>query len=153
MKKGTKIIVLVAMVVLLGVTGYLNISLNNRIIDAGTNITSDYFASFKKNREETREQTLLYYQSMIANATTDELKEEYNQMKLDLIAQMQAEFTIEELIKSKGFEDCVVTRSNNYFNVMVKSAELTQAQVAQIFNIVQQQTGLDIDYIKIHPVG
>ena len=47
LKKKTKIIILVAMVLLLGVTGYLNIALNNRVTSTSTSaVTSaNYFST------------------------------------------------------------------------------------------------------------
>ena len=65
---------------------------------------------------------------------------------------METELVTEGLIKAKGFEDVIVTSTNANVNVVVKSAELTSNQVAQIVSIVQEQTGMAIDYIKIIPV-
>jgi len=62
------------------------------------------------------------------------------------------ENVLERLILAKGFADAVISSSNGNISVIVKSAELTKAEVAQIVEIVQTQTGLDIDNIKIIPV-
>ena len=47
LKKKTKVIILIAMVMLLGVTGYLNIALNDNITQTSTNIitTANYFST------------------------------------------------------------------------------------------------------------
>ena len=59
---------------------------------------------------------------------------------------METELVTEGLIKAKGFEDVIVTNSLSSVNVIVKSAELTKPQVAQIVDIVKLQTGIIIDY-------
>ena len=63
LKKRTKILILVAMVALLGVTGYLNIALNNNVVtEASANVTNaNYFDTYRTDRQSTRDQELLYY--------------------------------------------------------------------------------------------
>ena len=59
---------------------------------------------------------------------------------------------MEGLIKAKGFEDAIVTTSANNVNVIVKCAALESSQVAQIVQIVKEQTAKSIENIKIIPV-
>ena len=57
MKKRTKIIILSLMIVLLGVTGYLNIVLNNSVKNVNANTTTaSYFTSYRNDRSSTRDQ-------------------------------------------------------------------------------------------------
>ena len=65
---------------------------------------------------------------------------------------MESELVMEGLIKSKGFEDVIVTNSASNVNVIVKGTNLESSQVAQIVEIVKQQTSKSIDNIKIIPV-
>lgn len=156
MKKRTKIFILVAMVLLLGVTGYLNIALNNRVIDAnaGSESTLNYFDGFRTDRQSTRNQEIAYYDAIISSeSSSSEAIASAEAKKLAIISQMESELIMEGLIKAKGFADVIVTNSNSYINVIVKSAELQRSEVAQIVNIITQQTGTNIDYIKINPVG
>lgn len=71
---------------------------------------------------------------------------------MELVAQMEKELAIENLIKAKGFADVIVTSSSGSINVVVKSAELQAPEVAQIVSVIQEQTKADIDNIKIIPV-
>ncbi len=154
MKKRTKIIILSVMIVLLGVTGYLNIALNRQAVDPGTTTTtSSYFASYRSDREATRDQEMLYYDAIIANtSTTAEAVKEAQAARLNLVNLMEKELVIEGLIKAKGFEDCVVTISSDNVNAVVKSANLTDPQVAQIVSVIQSQLGASIENIKVIPV-
>ena len=156
MKKRTKIFILVAMVLLLGVTGYLNIALNNNVVDASTTTTSNlnYFDSYRNDRQSTRDQELAYYEAIIkSESSSAETIANAESKKLEIVAQMESELIMEGLIKAKGFADVIVTNSNSYINVLVKSAELQKSEVAQITSVVMEQTGKDIDYIKVIPVS
>ena len=155
LKKRTKIIILVAMVLLLGVTGYLNIALNNNVVDTGAQnvVSGNYFTTYRDDRQATRDQELLYYDAIISSesSSADAIKNAQSK-KMEIIAQMESELVMEGLIKAKGFEDVIVTTSNTNINVIVKSSELQSSQVAQIVSIVQEQTSKSIDNIKIIPV-
>ena len=157
MKKRTKIIILAAMVLLLGVTGYLNIVLNNNIKkeDNVTNTTTSYFTAYRTDREATRDQEMLYYDAIIGNETsTAEAKATAENAKLALVTQMEKELVVEGLIKAKGFEDAIITISGSNVNAIVKAGELTSTQVAQIVNVLQTQLGIsDIENIKVIPVA
>ena len=65
---------------------------------------------------------------------------------------MELELVTEGLIKAKGFEDVIVTSSTSCINVVVKAGELTSGEVAQIVAIVQEQSGANLDNLKIIPV-
>lgn len=155
MKKRTKIIIIAVMVLLLGVTGYLNVVLNNSVSNNNNNstTTSSYFQTYRSDRESTRDQEMLYYDAIIANETSSaEAIATAESAKLALIEQMEEELVVEGLIKAKGFEDCVVTISDTDVNAVVKSGELTEAEVAQIVEIIQSQLNISLENIKIIPV-
>lgn len=156
MKKKTKIIVITAMVLLLGVTGYLNVMLNSSV-SSGVNTdqatTVGYFQTYRTTRESTRDQEMLYYDAIIASeSSTEEAVKNAEQSKLALISQMEKELVVEGLIKAKGFEDCVVTISDINVNAVVKAGELTSTEVAQIVAVIQSQLNTGIENIKIIPV-
>ena len=156
MKKRTKIIIITVMVLLLGVTGFLNVMLNNSVSNSdndNTQTTASYFQTYRSDRESTRDQEMLYYDAIIASETsTEDAIKSAEESKLALIEQMEQELVVEGLIKAKGFEDCVVTISGEIINAVVKASELSSAQVAQIVSILQAQFNVDIDNIKIIPV-
>ena len=156
MKKRTKIIVITAMVLLLGVTGYLNVMLNSSVSNSsiGSTVqTASYFQTYRSTRESTRDQEMLYYDAIIANeASTADAIANAEGLKLDLIAQMEKELVVEGLIKSKGFEDCVVSMIDGNVNVVVKATELSSTEVAQILAVIQSQLNTSFENIKIIPV-
>lgn len=157
MKKKTKVFILIGMVLLLGVTGYLNIALNNKVSQTqGSAVTTaNYFSTYREDRQSTRDQELLYYDAIITSeSSSKEAISNAETKKLALVAQMESELVIEGLVKAKGFEDCIVTNVDPNIKIVVKcaNATLTANEVAQIVSIVKEQTKADIDNIQITPV-
>ena len=156
MSKKKKIIILVTMFVLLVVTGYLNIVFNDNstVVTSGENITTgNFFTTYRTDRQSTRDQEIAYYDAIIASTSSSaEAKASAESKKQEIVSNMELELVTEGLIKAKGFEDVVVTSSASCINVVVKSGELTSGEVAQIVSIVQEQSGFDLDNIKIIPV-
>jgi len=153
MKKRTKILILSLMIVLLGVTGYLNIALNNSAKQTSTTTTTtSYFTSYRNDRSSTRDQEILYYDAIIdSDSATTEAKNNAQESKLALIATMEKELAVEGLIKFQGFEDCVISIKDAKVNVIVKAATLTENEVAQISTIVREQLGTELKNIVIIP--
>lgn len=155
LSKKKKIIIIVAMVLLLAVTSYLNIALNNKSVDTSNNnvSTSNFFASYRDDRTQNRNQEILVLEAIIADAnSTEDAKNVAEAKRVELVALMEKELLTEGLIKSKGFEDCIVAATSNSVNVVVKSANLEANEVAQIAEIIMENTNVSIDNIKIIPV-
>ena len=141
------------MVVLLGVTGYLNIVLNNSVKNTNTNVTTlSYFASYRNDRASTRDQEILYYDAIIdSTSSTEAAVKAAEQAKLDLISTMEKELAVEGLIKAQGFSDCVIAISDTKVNVVVKGASINENEAAQISTIVREQLGTELKNIIIIP--
>lgn len=155
--KKKKIIVLSVMMGLLVLTGFLNITLNNSggdvVNTSGTVTSANFFTSYRADRDNARTQEKLYYTAILESASsTAEAKSTATDALNNIAAMIEQELYLEGNIKAKGFNDVIVSMSNNFVNVMVKSAELSDAQVAQIVQVVQEQTSKSIDNIKIIPV-
>ncbi len=82
-----------------------------------------------------------------------ELADEQKQAALDnvvTITQMaEKEMSAEILLDARGFEDAVVSITGDTVDVVVNSAELSDAQRAQIEDIVMRKTGVSIENIVI----
>ena len=153
MKTRTKILILSLMVVLLGVTGSLNIVLNNSTKQTITTVTTaSYFTNYRNDRSSTRDQEILYYDAIIDSDTaTQDAKNSAQEQKLALISTMEKELAVEGLVKFQGFEDCVISIKDSKVNVVVKCASLTENEVAQISTIVREQLGTELKNIVIIP--
>lgn len=156
LSKKKKIFILVGMVALLVVTGCLNIFLNNKSSQAANAETVTYgnfFTTYRTDRAVTREQTMLYLNEIIANeASSEEAIKEAQAQQLSLSQNMELELVLEGLIKALGFEDAIVTATTDSINVIIKSGELTEAEVAQVLDIIVTETDRTANDVRIIPV-
>jgi len=154
--KKKKIIILSTMVALLVLTGFLNLTLNQQATattGGEETSTASFFETYRVDREAARDQQALYYQAILDSANSSaSAKTEAETSLAELAAKEEQELVLEGYILAKGFEDVVVSFTENYVNVMVKATELSEAEVAQIVQVVQEQTSKSIDNIKIIPV-
>ena len=146
------------MLCLLVLTGFLNLSINQagngEVINTNASInSSNFFTSYRAERDSARTQEKLYYTGILESQnTTAEAKKSAETALANIAATIESELYLEGNIRGKGYEDVIVSMTDNFVNVMVKSDELTDAQVAGIVQVVQDQTQKSIDNIKIIPV-
>lgn len=157
MSKKKKIIVLCSMVALLVLTGCLNYFLNRPDSSAaGSDSTltySDYFASSRADRDASRSQAVSYYEAIIKNeATSAEAKANAEAELAALVSGIDIEQRLESLIKSLGYSDCLVTVGTENINIILKSSALTDAEVAQVLEMVSSETGKSVEYVRIKPI-
>ena len=160
MSKKKRFFIISAFCLLLLVTGTINVLVNNSIIETqqtgSTNITAtagNFFTNYRTNRQNTRSEELMYLEAIISSQTSSaEAISNAEAEKMKIVSAMESEMALEGLIKAKGFEDVIISDLNNSLTVIVKSAELDKAEVAQIVEVVQDQTKYDIENIKIIPV-
>ena len=148
-----KVLVLSSFCVLLLVTGGVNILVNNLATDdvaAQVSSNATFFSNYRDDRQETRNQEILYLDAIIASeATSAEAKSAAEAERLALVKNMEVALKLENLILAKGFEDVVVSTSSSNISVMVETAGLTSGEVAQIVDVVINNSDYTIDNIKI----
>lgn len=172
MKNWKKYLTLGVVALLLVGAVYVNIKLSSGSTDAlsqgengeasgenGVNIdvmggARDYFVEFRSGRDSAYELELKYLEDIIATSASDaETLADVQEAKLALISNIDKEFTMESLIKAKGYEDAAVMIKQGSVDVVVKSAVLEPTQVAQILSIVMEETGEPATNVNIIPYG
>lgn len=109
----------------------------------------DYFASSKLQRETMYSQSLESYQKMIDSAEISSEQKTIAQNEIIKINnEKNAIMIIENLIKSKGFNDVVVFINGKSVNVIIKAGNLASDDVAKIQNIVSRE--LEVEITDIH---
>lgn len=157
MSKKKKIIVLVSMVALLVLTGCLNYFLNrpnsqNANAD-NTVVYTDYFKSSHADRDTSRTETVMQYNAIIeSEATSAEAKANAEKELAALVANMETEQRLEALIKALGYDDCLVTVGTENINVILKSDAMTDAEVAQVLEIIVTETDKSAPSVRIKPI-
>ena len=158
MSNKKKIIIMTSLVLLLAVTAIFNFVLANKITPtaAEDGVTSaNYFTTYRTERTTTRNEELVQLDSVIAlYEEGDERYEEATEMKMEIVAAMERELVLENMVKSLGFSDAVVSVSldSDNVNVFINSAELNYDTALSIYNMMKNETGIVAGNIIIMPV-
>lgn len=121
------------------------------VLTSGTAETT--VAQAKVTREQVRAENKETLQAIIDNA---ELSDAEKQSAVDQLVQMttitEQETAIETLMASKGFSEAVVSLDSDSADIVVKAEELTDANRAQIEDIVTRKTEIAPENIVITPI-
>jgi stage III sporulation protein AH len=164
---GRRNLIVICAVLLIGVAVYLNIVLfgasndiaygSGNMSDAstGTSLEGDdgadsYFATAQLSRSRARDEAIQVLQTVVDSSEALEVTKEQALSDMSKIAQDIAnESNIETMVLSKGFEECVAVVNGDSVSVIVKTDGLLPAEVAQIAEIVYEQTGIEPINVKI----
>lgn len=117
-------------------------------------VYEDYFTGFRNERSELRAKEIEYLRLIINDSGTDAETLQNAQVRLiELVENMEREFSIESMIRSKGFLDAAVTFRNDAVSVVINGDSLTNEEVARILDIVRNETGAPASRIRISLSG
>ena len=110
----------------------------------------DSLSGAKLLKEQTRAKSRETFLEIINNTNiAEEQKQEAIDGMIELTDVAEKEAAAEILLEAKGFEDVVVSITDDMVDVVVNTAELTEAQRAQIEDIVVRKTGMNPEAIVI----
>ena len=110
----------------------------------------DSLSGAKLLKEQTRAKSRETFLEIINNTNiAEEQKQEAIDGMIELTDVAEKETAAEILLEAKGFEDVVVSITDDMVDVVVNTAELTEAQRAQIEDIVVRKTGMSPEAIVI----
>ena len=120
------------------------------VIDMNANADA-YFAQARLERQKTRDASQELVQKVLDDTTADEgTKTEAANQAAEISQNMVKETNIENLVKSKGFVDCVAFIQNGACNIVVqKDGEFASADAIAIKDIVMAQASIAADKITI----
>lgn len=119
------------------------------ILTSGMSV-SDYIAGVQLNREQVRAKNKDTLLAIINNANIEEsAKQEAIQDMIRLTEVAEKENAAETLLMAKGFSDPVVSISSEKVDVVVNAASITDAQRAQIEDIVKRKAEVQAENIII----
>ncbi|MBM7614002.1 SpoIIIAH-like family protein [Alkaliphilus hydrothermalis] len=109
-----------------------------------------YFIESKMQRDKKRSEMMSYLNSIVDNAyTAEDVREQAQTMKMQLVTNTDKELMIENMITAKGFNDAIVYLTDQTINIVVQSPGLNGKEVAQIVDIVRRETEIVMDNIII----
>ena len=110
-------------------------------------------AQAKVAREQVRAQNKETLQAIIDNTNiSDEEKQDAVAQMVKMTELSEQEVAVETLMASKGFSEAVVSLTADCADIVVDSAELTDANRAQIEDIVTRKTDIAPENIVITPI-
>ena len=158
-KRSQRIVACIA--VLVATAGYLNFS--NKSKDNADTVTEtvgeihlvenepgDFFESARLEREISRARVT----ETLANIIEDENSETQSKImaeeeKINVAKQSDTETALENIIKSKGYEDAVVFISDGKADAVIKKQNMTSEEATAIAGIITEKTGIPISEITI----
>ena len=111
---------------------------------------SEYVAGARMEREQTHSKTKESLNEIInSNSVSEDAKKEAVDKLTELADIMEKESATEQLLSSKGFENAVVSISDDTVDVVLNYEELSSADRAQIEDIVTRKTGYSVNQLVI----
>ena len=109
-----------------------------------------YFQESKLSRDTMYSQTLETYQGILNNSNvSEEQKAIVTQEITKLNKEKNAIMICENLISTKGFNNCVIFVNVESISVIVEADELKADEIAQIQNIISREMGAKVENIHI----
>lgn len=114
------------------------------------NATTEYFDSARLNRQETRAEATGILQGIIDSETaTEEERAQAQEKILRLSDAADAEGRIENLVKAKGYTECIAIIGEESVSVIVQTDGLESSDVATIKDIATTESTMAPGEIKI----
>ncbi len=116
-------------------------------IDGGDSVNGDiYFSEAKLTRQKTRDEAVETLQVIMANVEVDsEARADLAVQAAAIASAIETEGKVENLIKAKGFSECMVYLDEDRASVVVRAEELLDNEVAQIKDIILKETSVPVE--------
>jgi stage III sporulation protein AH len=122
---------------------------NNQKQESFTSSIS-FFAEYRMERERTRGKQVELLREIINNQSTETKAREAASLRLVQISQdMENEMKSENLVKSKGYKECVVIIQHDNTVVIVQSERLNTEQENEVIKLVSNATGTEEEQINL----
>lgn len=118
-----------------------------------TSRDSSYFVQAKLNREQARANEKEILNEIINNQNVEPIQKALAaDSMLEIQKRIERETAAEAMIESKGFSEVYVRIDDNSVDVVVNKSALTDAEIAQITDIIKRKTGMAENQIHISPM-
>ena len=111
--------------------------------------TDDYFAQVRLSRQSSRDSAVELLEQTIAYDEGTAVGDTASQTLNRIVGTALSEAQIESLIIAKGFSDCLVYIDGDRVDAVIKTGGLLKEEVAQIKDILVEETGAAADDISI----
>ncbi len=172
-----KTVVLFSLIALLVVASYLNYAVFNKatptaegdnpsnaelvngiaeedLMNGSQKISETFFTDYRMERERVRGENVASLEAITKDSkASKENIDNAQAAMIDLVKLSEKELLVENMIKAKGYNDCVTFIHEGYVNVVVDAKEISQQQAIQIQDIVAKECGVELSKITIAVSG
>ena len=114
---------------------------------------TSFFVQARLNREQARSTEKEILTGLINNDSVEaEQRAQAADNMIDIQRRIERETAAESMIEAKGFSEVYVRIGENSVDVVVNKEVLTDAEVAQIEDIIKRKTGMQTNQIHISPM-
>lgn len=131
----------------------VNAASEEEVMNGSKSVSKEFFEEYRLQRESTRSENIDTLKGIAESKEDTQSVQEAQSSMVELVKLSETELLIENQIKSKGFEDCVVFIHEGYVNAVILSAELNAQQAVQIQDIISKNTGCELSNISIATGG
>ena len=118
-----------------------------------TTSETSFFVQARLNREQARSAERAILNELINNDNIgDDQRAEAADNMLDVQRRIERESAAESMIEAKGFPEVYVRIGESSVDIVVNKEVLTEAEVAQIEDIIKRKTGMASTQIHISPM-
>lgn len=127
-----------------------NLAETDDTIFVNKSLDNSYFVQAKLDREQSRAKQKEILDEMINNKNLSENKKtECIDDKIEIQKRIEKESAAESLLESKGFNEVYIRIDDETVDVVVDKEMLSDAEIAQIEDIVKRKTGFKANQIRI----
>ena len=115
--------------------------------------TTEYFSEAKLTRSKSRDEAVAALKTMLADEElTLEQKAALTTQATEFATAIEVEGKIENLLKAKGFEECMVYYDVDKVDVILEADDLLEEEVTVIRDIILEETTVSVQDISIVPI-
>ncbi len=123
-------------------------SFDERVVAAS--VKTDVFEEFRLERTRVRELETVQLTALMNDlSVSEDMRIEAARMLNEMAEHMEAETTIEGILKMRGHEDAVVTVHPGSVNIVLKDGADDKTECAFILDLVLRETGQTAGNVKI----
>lgn len=131
-------------------TNTTNSTEENLIQETSNNVTDDYFAKSKLERDTMYSQMIETYENILNSTNATETQKQSATTEITKINNIKNSIMIcENLLKTKGFENSVIFVNDESISIIIGAQELKEEEIAQVQNIISREMKADIENIHI----
>lgn len=109
-----------------------------------------FFVEYRLQRDRVRGQEMEILTEFINNPNTTAAGKEKAEMQLlDLVAIMEKELLVENLVKAQGYSDAIFFYNEEKAHLVLKAEDLTESQFARLSEMISVVAGVNMENVVI----